>query len=627
MNSKRKIIDTLRSADKASVERLMADAAKKDDIFAKVKERTRKDGGYTDVAVGAERYDRKITVTRFASIAAAFVLTAGALAGGAYLIKNKGPNSNENFSEKPGGNTEMPAELTKEDIRRIFTEKGEYQKLSFNYEEKAYYGDSEDPERITKGSCRIDNTAGTGFMTSESSYNDGTNSVINAYCLDYYVVWASDELNGEASHEKTYKIWKEEEKETAMYSVTNPIKYDFQNMIQAMSLRNEEDWKVTDDRYENGRRTLTIEGIYRKAREGEGEDGNFNFSLVMDAETGIPLSQKVYSYDGRVVLSQDITELRFDDEAEAPMTQAEYKKLIIDGGYEKIQNSKFDLDILEGDIPVTTAAVNMVESVNVPVTTEAHTVPDEITEEYLRERGHNAGRYYNSFSADYTVEYAANLAYYEESKDFSTLKGRVRIDNPSMTGEYTEDKYDTDGKQVNGNKDFFLNNIYVYAVDDSIKNEKKWYKIVSIDEDGESMPDRIVFDRCGCFEYINWDREYNSRELDSENIRNISPWTITGDRYENGRRIVSISFTYELLRSYNVYSEYTLNADVDAETGLWLAYDYYEGDQLRTSFRAENYRFNDEAEAPMTAKEVRTYLEDSGYGAAADSGYRTENIG
>ena len=39
MNSKKKIIDTLQKADKASVEKLMAEETKKNEIYAKVIER------------------------------------------------------------------------------------------------------------------------------------------------------------------------------------------------------------------------------------------------------------------------------------------------------------------------------------------------------------------------------------------------------------------------------------------------------------------------------------------------------------------------------------------------------------------------------------------------------------
>ena len=89
MNSKKKIIDTLQNADKASVEKLMAEETKKNEIYAKVMERVSdgSEGGFAEEVSGVEHYDRKISMTRIASIAAAAVLvTGGVLAGFKSLI-------------------------------------------------------------------------------------------------------------------------------------------------------------------------------------------------------------------------------------------------------------------------------------------------------------------------------------------------------------------------------------------------------------------------------------------------------------------------------------------------------------------------------------------------------------
>ena len=95
MNTRKKIINTLRSADKASVERLMAEAAKKDEIFAKVMERAGKDNEnaeYTDVAEGAEQYNRRMSIVHTASAAAASVLLVAGVWGAVHLLKSgKGP--------------------------------------------------------------------------------------------------------------------------------------------------------------------------------------------------------------------------------------------------------------------------------------------------------------------------------------------------------------------------------------------------------------------------------------------------------------------------------------------------------------------------------------------------------
>lgn len=89
MNNKRKIINTLRRANKASVEKLMAEEAKKNEIFAKAQRRANiEQTEYADSVSGVEKYERKINMTRIASIAAIIAVFLGSLGGGAYLMKN-----------------------------------------------------------------------------------------------------------------------------------------------------------------------------------------------------------------------------------------------------------------------------------------------------------------------------------------------------------------------------------------------------------------------------------------------------------------------------------------------------------------------------------------------------------
>jgi len=97
MNNKKKIIDTLRSADKASVEKLMAEEAKKNEIFAKVQRRANiEQTEYADSVSGVEKYERRISMFKIASIASAVVLLIGSIGGGAYMFKKNGkPNMPE----------------------------------------------------------------------------------------------------------------------------------------------------------------------------------------------------------------------------------------------------------------------------------------------------------------------------------------------------------------------------------------------------------------------------------------------------------------------------------------------------------------------------------------------------
>ena len=101
MNSKKKIIETLKKADKASVERLMEEQTRKEAVFARVQRKAADHNEYTDVAEGVEKYERKINMTRIISAAAAMVVVLGAIGGGAYLRRNKGPKTPEDVLTAP----------------------------------------------------------------------------------------------------------------------------------------------------------------------------------------------------------------------------------------------------------------------------------------------------------------------------------------------------------------------------------------------------------------------------------------------------------------------------------------------------------------------------------------------
>ncbi|MCR4796332.1 MULTISPECIES: hypothetical protein [Ruminococcus] len=90
MNSKKKIIEVLRKADKASVERLMAEEAKKNEIFAKAQRRANiEQTEYADSVSGVEKYERKINMTRISSVAAAIAVVIGLIGGGHFFYRNK----------------------------------------------------------------------------------------------------------------------------------------------------------------------------------------------------------------------------------------------------------------------------------------------------------------------------------------------------------------------------------------------------------------------------------------------------------------------------------------------------------------------------------------------------------
>ena len=341
------------------------------------------------------------------------------------------------------------------------------------------------------------------------------------------------------------------------------------------------------------------------------------FTADIDAESGIVLSEVYKNLSEEVVYEVKYTNYKFDDEAEAPMAPAEFKQFVIDGGYVKYAHSAYDLEVLDGVSPATTTVVY--EHVKEIVTTEAHPVPDELTGEFLRERSLNATHYYDKFSADI---YSFHALYGQNLGDWET-NGTVKIDNTVMNGEMYEEMYSDEREPWDRTYKIFLNNIYVYVNQNDIAaqnqhDEGKYCNIESVDTHYKwykSKPDRPVLS--GCLNFVDFEISKVSKD-GIEHIINETSWTVTGERYENGRRIASVSFSYEQLREGKYEPRY-ITADIDAETGLWLAYeirtdhDYFGEGYLLESFKATNYKFNDEAEAPMSKDEVMKYLDENDY--------------
>jgi hypothetical protein len=354
---------------------------------------------------------------------------------------------------------------------------------------------------------------------------------------------------------------------------------------------------------------------------------SMKFTADIDAESGIVLYEVYKNLSEEVVYEVKYTNYKFDDEAEAPMAPAEFKQFVLDGGYDKYRHSEYDLEVLDGVSPATTTVAYT--PVTGTITTEAHPVPDELTGEFLRERSLNATHYYDKFSADihtFHAMYGQNLGDWETN-------GTVKIDNTVMNGEMYEEMYSDEREPWDRTYKIFLNNIYVYVNQNDIAaqnqhDEGKYCNIESVDthyKRYKSKPDRPVLS--GCLNFVDFEIEISKVINDGiEYIINETPWTVTGERYENGRRIASVSFSYEQLREGKYEPRY-ITADIDAETGLWLAYeirtdhDYFGEGYLLESFKATNYKFNDEAEAPMTADEVYKYLDENGYEITQSSSY------
>lgn len=622
MNSKKKIIDTLQNADKASVEKLMAEETKKNEIYAKVMERVSdgSEGGFAEEVSGVEHYDRKISMTRIASIAAAAVLVTGGVLAGFKLMKNDRLNNNHNSNIESTTETEnttrneVPYEINKNSIQHIVGRDWSYHKFSCDYEIRSNeYDTSTKSEPYTiKGSCKLDNDSKTGWNRNEIIYDEPDheekiNNLIYEYSFNGYRIYTNETYEGDIKNKRYDVSFGADSEEINLDKLPRTYGWCWSFLDDTSK------WDIKDDKTENGRRIVTVEGECGHDIVTNG--ASMKFTADIDAESGIVLYEVYKNLSGEVVYEVKYTNYKFDDEAEAPMAPAEFKQFVLDGGYVKYAHSAYDLEVLDGVSPATTTVAYT--PVTGTITTEAHPVPDELTGEFLRERSLNATHYYDKFSADWTSKHATHYADENLNTIYSECEGTIRIDNTTMTGEYNQTELDIDGTPYDYIHYYFLNNIYITA-DDYIGTEyiasHKGAEYKSIDNEflwWWTKPDRVFFEYYGGFKYICMDNGRKRKYDEIDDIINESEWTITGERYENGRRIASVSFSYEQLNEGKYYPM-EITADIDVETGIWLAWEM-KGDInfMRSSFKATNYKFDDEAEAPMSKDEVIKYLDEN----------------
>lgn len=559
MNSKKKIIDTLQNADKASVEKLMAEETKKNEIYAKVMERVSgsSDSDFADEVSGVEHYDRKISMTRIASIAAAAVLCAGGVLGGMHLMNRENKRTGE---------------ITSVSVEDLIGSSGETPYIPY--------------EMIMDTDAF--KLAFDSFTSPQNQLQLKNGTYEDAVAVKPYnsVVVDDDKVAG------TNTVWH--------FPVVHEdtclgfINYDTRESdnLAASIYGGQQYADILNDAIKKGDIAvfITTKGTY----------GIYEDNTVIKLEAA-------EDYQGTITFNEVNKDYNL-------ITADYFKNVVYPASAVPVNGTELI------DVPVTTSAVNLVEPVTVPVTTEPHDdVPDELTGEFLRERSLNATHYYDKFSADihtFHAIYGQNLGDWETN-------GTVKIDNTVMNGEMYEEMYSDEREPWDRTYKIFLNNIYVYVNQNDIAaqnqhDEGKYCNIESVDTHYKwykSKPDRPVLS--GCLNFVDFEISKVSKD-GIESIINETPWTVTGERYENGRRIASVSFSYEQLREGKYEPRY-ITADIDAETGLWLAYElrtdheYFGNGYLLESFKATNYKFNDEAEAPMTSDEVYKYLDDNGY--------------
>ena len=375
-NNKKKIIRTLRNADKASVERLMAEEAKKNEIFAKAQLRANIErSGYADSVSGVEKYERRISMTRIASIAAAAVLIMGSIGGGAYMIRNNnddpvipGPveqattvetntettstvstgtdTTSSNTSETTAADHTVSVEgslefsVTKEElIEKAMNDSVNYfDKFSADYtaqinERREFHTE---PEILT-GKIYLDEVAMTASATVERYENEQLIGRSLIAIMDNYYYDAEESLVETDFVNGGYKFLETPDK---YYYVkdqnTNNVFITRRGRTMNIDVNAPENWDITGERTENGRKIISISGVQKGDNNYEGVYREIPYFMEVDAETGMTLSYDEYDSEGNMTSSYKMTNYKFDDDAVEFRTASDIISEIENGGFTKM---------------------------------------------------------------------------------------------------------------------------------------------------------------------------------------------------------------------------------------------------------------------------------------------------
>ena len=423
MNSRKKIINTLKKADKSSVDRLMAEEMKKNEIFAKVQRRVNiEQSEYTDVVNGVERYERRINMIKIASIAAAAVLTVGSIGGGAYVFKNKKTVEPDGDSNKTTITTESTSQTgttettivsgTGSDVTNSSSggTNSSVTTVTVTVDPAAAANNNSATGTVTGGGSSGNNAQSSGWSVSREELTEKFNnyaSNISRFSADYtqtnasfpnavgqvYAITTNGTMYMDARNDTVYltgETYYDDDLAVSMVALTSGG-YDISAYINYMDspegiynmvtldvpkktysvldrskytemssngwvyhkLENSKmpkldqegnNWEITDERIEDGRKVVYISGDFDSPDEYTDLIDRYSYVAKIDAETGICLYVKYDYWWNRPEYTVELTNCRFEENASQPMSRSDMKSLIKNGGYERHEYSDFDID-------------------------------------------------------------------------------------------------------------------------------------------------------------------------------------------------------------------------------------------------------------------------------------------
>ena len=214
------------------------------------------------------------------------------------------------------------------------------------------------------------------------------------------------------------------------------------------------------------------------------------------------------------------------------------------------------------------------------VTTKENNKFSVTKEELIEKANDNSTKYFDKFSAEYTVLLNEPHEFHTEPE---TRTGKVYLDEVEMTASGTEANFVNDnlikrslfavkdGQEVTGDE--------YWAETDYVNGGYKFLETPIRNYDTKPFTDNTIISKIPIGRNIAID------------VNAPDNWEITGERTENGRKIVSISGVQKGDNNYEgVYREYTYTGEIDAATGITISYDVCDSAGNKSySYKFTNY--------------------------------------
>ena len=270
------------------------------------------------------------------------------------------------------------------------------------------------------------------------------------------------------------------------------------------------------------------------------------------------------------------------------------------------------------DVTTTSAVTtNVTTTVAVAETTKENNKFSVTKEELIEKANDNSVKYFDKFSAEYTVILNELREFHTEPE---TRTGKVYLDEVEMTASGTEENFVNDklikrslfavkdGQEINGDE--------CWTETDYVNGGYKFLETPIRNYDTKPFTDNTIISKIPIGRNIAID------------VNAPDNWEITGERTENGRKIVSISGVQKGDNNYEgVYREYTYTGEIDAATGITISYDVCDSAGNKSySYKMTNYKFDEDAVVFNSASDIINEIENGGFTKLGSDGKEAEEI-